>query len=410
MTTERRLALLRDAGLYLFAAALPFNLWGTQAGLGLAALSVLGRWLLLRERPRFPRELLAPAALYVAAVVLSHVASGEPLPSAEAVLGFWPVATPFVLVAAIPDERALRTMLWLAMGMAALMGLYGVVQHFTGADWFRVGAKIAREAPAAPGRFLAIGNFEAHTTYAFSLAFLALLAAAIAAEPAGSWRGRALLLFAAGAVTAGVVVSYVRSMWIGLVAGAGLVALLRRGAAARVAVGLAVAGSVTVLAVPSLRARAASILDPTYNAGRAYIWERSWRMLADHPVSGIGFGNYRRLQEAYFDPAAPALVVPRTGAHSTYLHLAVETGVLGLTAFLWIWIRFFACACALVRRRASLSRFASGFVAGATAAVGCFLVGSFFQESFFDGEVAFMLWFAVAGVWVVGSALAPEET
>jgi hypothetical protein len=47
------------------------------------------------------------------------------------------------------------------------------------------------------------------------------------------------------------------------------------------------------------------------------------------------------------------------------------------------------------------------------AGVVCFLVGSFFQESFFDGEVAFMLWFVVGGAFALERAeegvLAPSE-
>ena len=39
-------------------------------------------------------------------------------------------------------------------------------------------------------------------------------------------------------------------------------------------------------------------------------------------------------------------------------------------------------------------------LAGGLAGVACFLVGSFFQEAFFDGEVAFMLWLAVASIFV----------
>lgn len=391
----------RDAGLCLFALALPFNLWATQAGLALAALALLGLWGICGVRPRWPVALAAPVALYLVAVVVSLLGSGEAPPDPGAALGFWTVASPFVLAAAIPDVRRLRTMLLLTGGMAILMGAYGVLQHHTGVDWFRIDAAIARPAPEAPGRFLAIGNFEAHTTYAFSLAFPAMVGLALAAEGVGGWRGGFVFTLGAAAVTAGILVSYVRSIWIGLAVGLGVLAAIRRGAALRIAVGLAVAGAIAIAAIPSLRARALSIVDPRYNAGRAYIWDRSWRMLVDHPVTGIGYGAFRDLQDAYFDPAAPAAQVPRTGAHSTYLHVAVETGLLGLVAFLWIWIRVLGRACSVHRGLAPERRLERALVAGSMAGVACFLVGSFFQESFFDGEVAFMLWFAVATMFVI---------
>jgi O-antigen ligase len=392
---------IRLGGLYLFALALPFNLWATQAGLLLAALGVAGRWLCFKERPSVPTALITPVALYITAIAFSLLGSGGPTPDLRTALGFWPALAPFVLVAAIPDERTLRHMFLLTLGMTVLMGAYGTLQHFTGVDYFRLGDPIVRPAPATPGRFLAIGNFEAHTTYAFSLAFPALLAMAVAAEGVGRPSRRLGLLAAALVATSGILLSYVRSIWLGLLLGIAVVAALRRGTALRAALLIAVLGALAVMLVPSLRLRALSIVDPHYNLGRSYIWDRSWQMLADHPVTGIGFGNYRSLQDAYFDPAAPPDRVPRTGAHSSYLHLAVETGVLGLTAFLWIWIRFFSVALRAHRALGKARPYARGLVAGCMAGVACFLVGSFFQESFFDGEVAFMLWFAVSAVFVV---------
>jgi putative inorganic carbon (HCO3(-)) transporter len=395
---------LCEAGLYLFALALPFNLWATQAGLGLAALALGVRWAFLGERPRIPWPLMAPVTLYLVAIGLSHLGSGERVPGLEAALGFWPVLAPFVLAAAIRDERVLRNMLTFVLSMAALMGLYGVLQHFTGVDYFRLGPSISRAAPATVGRFIGIGNFEAHTTFAFSLAFPALLAGALAAEAWAGWRTRLALTLASASAIAGIVVSYVRSIWLGLLLGVGAIAVWRRGPAVRIAIGLVAVGVVAVASVPTLRARALSVVDPAYNAGRVYIWERSWRMLVDHPVTGIGFGGYRFLHDAYFDPQAPPEQVPRTGAHSTYLHLAVETGILGLVAFLWIWVRWFRWAHGVLRRIPPARRFARGFMVGAMAAVICFLAGSFFQESFFDGEVAFMLWFVVAGAFALDRA------
>lgn len=401
MTPRRSVELLGDAGLYLFALALPFNLWSVQAGLGLATLSLLLRHFWLREALRFPAPLWAPISLYVAAIGLSLAGSGEPPPTLHTALGFWPVLAPLVLAAAIPDTRTLRRMWWLAGGMAALMGLYGVLQHYTGADWFRVHTTLSKPAPATPGRFLAIGNFEAHTTYAFTLAFPALMAVALLAQASSRWRERLAFFGVAALCSAGILLSYVRAVWVGLIVGFGAMALLRRGAWLRASLVLVLLGGTLVAVSPSLRARALSVVDPTYNVGRAYIWERSWRMLADHPVSGIGFGTYRRLQDAYFDPAAPPEEVPRTGAHSTYLHLLVETGALGLLAFLWLWVRFFRVAAATYRRLRVTALRERALVTGGAAGVACFLLGSFFQEAFFDGEVAFMLWFAVSGVFVV---------
>lgn len=424
MTVARWVGRIKLFGLYAFAVALPFNLWTMQAALGVVALALAVESLLGRARrtlaprgspdgsaPRmgapsglvavWPRALVAPVAMYVAAILLSWLGGGG-APDLSAALGFWPVFASLVLAAAVPDARTALRLWTCVIVMSALMGLYGVLQHFTGADVFRVHTHIARAAPLAPGRFLAIGNFETHTTYAFSLAFPALVAAAWALSDSFGRLARAAYASAAALVSAGLVFSYVRSIWLGLFAGLFVMALLRRGAALKLLVLLCVVGGLTVVAVPSLRERARSVVDVQYNVGRAYIWERSWQMLVDHPGSGIGFGRYRALQAAYFDEAAPPAEVPRTGAHSTYLHLAVELGLLGLAAFVWLWLRVFGVAFVAFRRLRS-SRGAPAervLLFGGVGALACFLWGSFFQESYFDGEVAFMLWFTVATVFV----------
>jgi O-antigen ligase len=70
-------------------------------------------------------------------------------------------------------------------------------------------------------------------------------------------------------------------------------------------------------------------LDDQGSAEERYqIWETSFRIIADHPVTGVGWSTY---------PRANALYSPQLGArdtHSTYLTLAAEVGFPGLLLFL----------------------------------------------------------------------------
>jgi putative inorganic carbon (hco3(-)) transporter len=61
------------------------------------------------------------------------------------------------------------------------------------------------------------------------------------------------------------------------------------------------------------------------------------RVLQEHPLLGLGFGNFTRLFEKYKHPSTPLVIegiTPVTTTDNMYLMVACETGVLGLVSFL----------------------------------------------------------------------------
>ena len=77
------------------------------------------------------------------------------------------------------------------------------------------------------------------------------------------------------------------------------------------------------------------------------------------------------------------------------MQLAVDTGILGLTAWLGIWIYFFRL---LYRRTGALKRdpHECWVIHGSTAVVIAFLAGGCFETNFYDSEVAMVLFFIMA--------------
>jgi len=90
-------------------------------------------------------------------------------------------------------------------------------------------------------------------------------------------------------------------------------------------------------------------LNPDSANGRLFIWAITWDMISDHLLRGVGQGNFGlnwlEYQGAYFENAAESsykLAVNLTSAHSQYLHVMAETGIVGLGFLLAIvlWILF----------------------------------------------------------------------
>jgi O-antigen ligase len=75
------------------------------------------------------------------------------------------------------------------------------------------------------------------------------------------------------------------------------------------------------------------------SAGRADEWRIALRIVGDHPLLGVGIGNYRVVEPSYAARNINLLRVDyavryRLETHSTYLNLLSELGVVGLGLFL----------------------------------------------------------------------------
>jgi O-antigen ligase len=110
------------------------------------------------------------------------------------------------------------------------------------------------------------------------------------------------------------------------------------------------------LATPAFRDRMASIssLDQDYNyteyGGRKQIWERARGYIAEHPVAGLGAGNFGIAEGATARERGQPAVWAAT--HNAYLQAFAELGVIGGTLFISILITSGRRAWALLRRGA----------------------------------------------------------
>ena len=107
---------------------------------------------------------------------------------------------------------------------------------------------------------------------------------------------------------------------------------------------------------------------------------------------------------------------PRTGhLHNNLVQIGAEHGLLGLGAWLWIWIAFFAGAGRIYAALPPARADDRALVAGSIAAVAAFLVAGLFEYNFGDSEVIDLLWvvmgfpFACAGEGSRPAAAAPAR-
>ncbi|HWR38238.1 MAG TPA: O-antigen ligase family protein [Patescibacteria group bacterium] len=93
-----------------------------------------------------------------------------------------------------------------------------------------------------------------------------------------------------------------------------------------------------VLFLPGVRERAATLTDPQFIANwqRVLVWQSCLHMIGDFPFFGIGIDSFNEIYNSrYILPES--LERQHFHAHNIFLHQLVETGIIGLTAFLYLF-------------------------------------------------------------------------
>ena len=85
---------------------------------------------------------------------------------------------------------------------------------------------------------------------------------------------------------------------------------------------------------PQMTHKTAS-LDASTAAQRLELWNVAWKISKEHPVVGIGPGNFAHVLKTYLPGAG------RQGAHNSYLHMLAETGWPGLVLYLVFFVSVF---------------------------------------------------------------------
>lgn len=232
----------------------------------------------------------------------------------------------------------------------------------------------------------------------FLAGWLALLITiSLAVALALPW-SRARWWWAAIAVmTVAVVLTFSRSGYVALVAGAGVVAAIR----SRAIFFLGLFGIVVViLFVPRVQERVIGIrtVDETAQL-RIVSWENALTVIHDHPWLGVGYNLYRYVQVDY-GFLNDTKEHSASGSDSSLLTIWVTTGIIGLVAYLWLFI-------AMLRetwrtwRNQSLAPEWRGFGLGLMAGLLGLLLHAQFVNSLFYPHIMQTVWILLAAAIMV---------
>jgi len=348
----------------------------------LAAIAVgvwLWRVLFNSERIEFS-HMQVPLAIFLLCGVIS-VYGAQDIGMAMKILIIFLMAASVYLVTSqtIRSPEELQKLMWAAATTAGIIGLY------TAVTWmFQTGEVEQGDYARAEGIFgypNALGGFLA----------LAIPPIFALAASENLWWRRLLgnLLFTAAMV--GLALTYSRGAWIGTaVALLLLLPILKRG---WLVVGLALT-TVMVTTAGNVLVRAESVATPeqgTSYTSRVEIWQTSLKLLAEHPLRGVGLGNFGQAYGNFMVPDLPllaeALGTPDE-AHDLFLNLAVEVGLVGAGAFAWLLVVGFLRAW---QARRSADRRVKIWGAGLAAGLVALLIHTTVDVLIYQGFTAILL-------------------
>jgi O-antigen ligase len=378
-----------DAFLVLTAASIPLSTTGMEVGVialgGLGIVAVLGGWRVVRRTP-----LDGVLAVFFGTLAVSTLASGHPL-QGTGWARLWIVLAYFTVFWWLRDGAHAARLARVCVLAGAVAAAYGIVQHFTGIDWYRAllgRPSMVRARELGATGYAVVGFFRNYLTFAHTMIF------PLGWGAAGALAGDLLGIVAAPVLVAAIVFSTARGAWLAmLAAAAGLVVLARGGRVAVAVAALAAVACVAFAVTPDLRAEAAQMFTrgPT-NAGRLGIYAANLDIIHDRPIFGLGFGRYQRAALPYY--AAHPAADRHSHAHNNFLQIAAESGLAGLAAFGLLYATALRRGWEAVRRVADTEAWPAA--AGAYAGVLGFLVGGLTQYTFGDAEVAIAMWVALA--------------
>lgn len=287
--------------------------------------------------------------------------------------------------------------LFLVMSMATLESLFGLwafatryqgpyglgVVEFPGWSVLKGGVRIQ-------GTFSgAISEFEVDAVSAnFLAAYLVMtiplsFAYALYTERT---RGQLFALLATALQLAVLYLTYTRAALVAL--GAPILVMGFLYGRKKLAIGTLVLGVAMTLAIPSVRAK---FTGEDHN--RYALWWASLAITRDHPVFGVGDGNYDRVLHEDQQYHLNKYGVAATASHNSVLLSAAHLGIAGAVAHLILYAALVLCALRAVQEMRGRERLLAVGIAGAIAA---YLVQDQFNNLAYVPKVVTQLWFLFA--------------
>ena len=361
--------------LFVFVASSMFSISVTQIAAGIGGIAWLCRTQIQRTWEGQSWPLAIPIGLYVLACLIAVADAYDISYSYESLKKLFEMLIFFWVLNCARNENLRGSLVLLLIVSATLAGLFGFYQAWR--DGIDHSTRVE-------------GTMSVYMTFAGLLMMVGMVALGriLFRRPKENW-----LYFSVGTMSVCLLLTLTRQAWLGFLVGSVYLVYVWR---KKFLLALPVFFAVVFLVSPwEVKERLESMVsgkDIPFLM-RTALWKGGWEISKDHLLTGCGFRCVDLLHPQYPDPTG--YIKRLRGMHNNFMQLLVDTGVLGLSAWLGIWFCFFRI---LYKKAMALEgdRHESWAIFGSAAAVLAFLSGGFFESNFYDSEVVMVLYFIMA--------------
>ena len=386
-----------------FAVFSPWSIAGAQTMIALGLLAWLAKMLLSGRLNLARTPLNLPILLYAAALVIAVILSPFKMHSLSAFKEEWLLLIFFLIVNNVKKEGEMEKLLTILIAVSTLVGLYAVWQHYSGMDLYR-GASLEPRGSV----FLSLGFFSHHLTFGGYLMLTFLLASVLLLHAKRSGLRRIIDFCAPIVLGFCLVFSYARSAWLGVVMGILAFGVLKGGKfILLMMVGICVLALLIYVVEPTSwdRVKEVNLSKDQPESTRIRLWQTSLAMIKKSPIWGVGLGGWGVLFDEY---KVEGVYAATCHPHNDYLNVAVNTGLLGLLAYLSIWAVFLYSTVRSVRKNTS-RRLARSVQMGGAVAIVAFLFAGLLQCYYTDAEVNMLVMFILGLTTVLNLRVKGEK-
>ena len=391
-----------------------FSIAGIEASILILYLTFLISFILNRQYKNFNKPLFWAILYFIIISVFSGLFNEYETEHLMALRTNWRLILPLILAVILKDVNEER-LLYVFFVFVMLMSIYGIIQFFTGVDWFRPDSQNFT-TPYNLGNieknivFHGKGNFSHHLTFGgYLLLCFSLLSSLIFCKEFSPF-SKIICILITIIILLAITSSLGRSVWLGtIVVISVLIFRISPKVMFTITICLLAIGSYLFIQfsdpsfemktpnsrIELVQKRIISSFKIQSNQDRILMWETGISAINDHFWLGIGYGNDVEIMPSYRKEISNRTghrfwTKPGTGVHNIYLQTWVNYGLLGLIGYTSIFVIFLAQSIITLRKTSKYSYENSILWAGISGICG-FMVAGFFENNFRDGEVQAML-------------------
>lgn len=370
--------------LIIFVIGSPFSISLAQIGL----VSAIFFWLIslaINRLKNFRRTIIdIPIIIYLIGQLITSIFCEYSKNAFANYQGEWQILMVYMIGSI--DRDFYKKLLNILFIMCIIISIYGFYQHFTGWDLWR-----QKYISTRVGGFAAItGGFGLHLTFGGYFMMIALLALSYFVKYK---KYRFFYIIGTMFIVLATIGSYAKTAWVGFVCGVIFMAFfIYRKNLKRLVLFLILIIAIIFLSIWFIEPLKNRVFVQTYSwKHRLAIWKSSLFIIREHPILGIGNGNFKRYSEKYMkDSGFPAEGHP----HNDYLNIYLTAGLIGFIGYMLMWIIILRKGIKYVLEE----REDKPLMIGLLSALVAFMIAGLGQNYFTDSENSMLMWFFIAGV------------